>query len=230
MSNQDEPQIGKFFGTLGVIVGLCYGASLVDGEPNIPVILGGALVGGTLGYIIEHILFRVAMVFLFLAFIFVRTAFFEAVAEQFGAIEIIPPAYAEEVRQCAPLAKTSYGRELNASTSAHKYSQENIGNVGISIYPGADLATNGFSSANMLGDVIISALKGKNVEAECFVNNTFFDTSGTALSFKINGLSIKIDGDDTFNMDEVWHDKRILRAAVAEAKTVKLLQASVEQL
>lgn len=41
--------------------------------------------------------------------------------------------------QCAPLHKTKWGEDYSASTSAHRYSERNIGSVGISIYPGSDL-------------------------------------------------------------------------------------------
>lgn len=129
--------------------------------------------------------------------------------------------------ECAPLKKTAWGQDFNASPSAHAYSQENIGSVGISIYPGSDLAKNNFT-AEQLGDAIVSAFAKAGVNAECFVNNSLFDKSGTALGFKIDGLSIKIDGDNRFDMGQVWNDKRILVAAVNEAKTARLLLTNNE--
>lgn len=125
--------------------------------------------------------------------------------------------------QCAPLEKTNYGMELGASYSAHAYSEKHVGSVGISIFPGADI---GGEKPNELGTTIVNALRGAGIEAECFVNNSHYDSSGTALGFKVGGLSIQIDGDDSFNIDQVWDDKRILKATVAEAKTAKQLYAS----
>jgi hypothetical protein len=129
--------------------------------------------------------------------------------------------------QCAPLEKTSYGMELGASYSAHAYSEKNVGSVGISIFPGADLEASGFT-ADQLGTKLVSVLRGAGINAECFVNNSHFDASGTALGFKVGGLSIQIDGDDSFNMAQVQSDKRILKATVAEAKTAKQLLASTD--
>ncbi|MEM7467204.1 MAG: hypothetical protein AAF387_10000 [Pseudomonadota bacterium] len=130
--------------------------------------------------------------------------------------------------QCAALTKDAQGYEWDASYSAHNYSEDNIGNVGISIYPGEDL--NSFS-ADELGSKLVNLFKSAGVQAECFINNSSFTESGTALSFKIDGLSIVIDGDDTFGMKQVREDKRILRSAAAEeAKTAKDVLASREHL
>jgi hypothetical protein len=130
----------------------------------------------------------------------------------------------EQIQTCAPLERTNWDQVINASTTAHMYSQKNLGAVGISIFPGADLERNGFT-ADELGAKLVNVLKGAGVEAQCFINNSHFINSGTALGFKVNGLSITIDGDDRFNMGQVQDDKRILRTTVAEAKTSKMLLA-----
>lgn len=124
---------------------------------------------------------------------------------------------------CAPLEKTGYGMEWDASYSAHKYSRNNVGSIGISIFPGADLDN---FTADELGAKLVSLFESTGVQAKCFVNNSQFSNSGTALGFKIGGLSITIDGDNSFNMDQVAQDKRILRTAISEAKTANQLLAS----
>ena len=135
-------------------------------------------------------------------------------------------ANAEEA-QCAPLKKTNWGQDLGASSSAHMYSEDNIGSVGISIFPGADLETNGFT-ADELGTTIVSALSDVGVNAQCYVHKTQFPESGTALGFKVAGLSIVVDGDESFNMAQVWNDGRILQSTIAEAKTAGQLLAGAD--
>jgi hypothetical protein len=90
--------------------------------------------------------------------------------------------------------------------------------VGISIYPGADSDKN---PPHFVGNQIVKALEKAGIDAQCFVNNTMFEDSGTALSFKIGGLSIKVDGDDTFNLLEVAKKPSVMKAVVNEAKTAK---------
>lgn len=55
------------------------------------------------------------------------------------------------------------------------------------------------------------------------MNNSLFPNNGTSLSFKVAGLSIKVDGKDSFNPLKVQKDPRILSLTVAEAKTTKAL-------
>ena len=132
------------------------------------------------------------------------------------------PVVLQHASSCAPLEETNWGQTINASTSAHMYSQENIGSIGISIFPGADLQTNGFT-ADELGTTLVRALEDVGIDAQCFVNNSHFENSGTAMGFKVAGLSITIDGDNSFNLSEVLRDQKVLVAAINEAKTAKQL-------
>ncbi|MEW7986971.1 MAG: hypothetical protein AB2765_07915 [Candidatus Thiodiazotropha endolucinida] len=132
-------------------------------------------------------------------------------AAMFGAFS--SAAHAEGM-QCAPLHQTSTGREVNASLSAHRYSQQNIGAVGISIFPGTDL---GDQSPHKLGHILRSTFQKYGVEAECFVHNRTH-SNGTSVNFKIAGLSWKEDG--SLNISQSL-DKSTLRGIIAEAKTAK---------
>lgn len=130
-----------------------------------------------------------------------------------------------EDAQCSSLKQNRYGHQMGAGSSAHLYSQQNVGAVGISIFPGADLEISGFT-AHQLGAKLVSVLNKAGVKAECFVNDSLFENNGTALGFQIDGFSITVDGQDAFGMRQIQEDKRILRSAVAEAKTAKMLLAS----
>lgn len=118
--------------------------------------------------------------------------------------------------RCSPLFQTSIGRQVNASYSAHRYSQENIGAVGISIFPGRTLSQD---AAHALGAQLVQVLHQNAVEARCFVH---FENGekGSGFDFVITGLS--------------WNDERplsiveatdvaTLRAVIAEAKTARTL-------
>ncbi len=124
--------------------------------------------------------------------------------------------------QCSPLAQTSTGREVDASYSAHKYSQENVGAVGISIFGGRDL---GSFSPHDLGTKLVKILEMNGVKAECFVHHRDV-TNGTAVNFNVDGLAWKEDG--FLNISESI-SKDTLRGVIAEAKTAKSLLASSSQ-
>lgn len=127
------------------------------------------------------------------------------------------PAQAKATEErCSPLFQTSTGRLVNASFSAHRYSQENVGAVGISIFPGRTLSQD---AAHALGVQLVQALNQNEVEARCFVH---FENGekGSGFDFVITGLS--------------WNDERplsiveatdvgTLRAVIAEAKTARSL-------
>lgn len=120
--------------------------------------------------------------------------------------------------QCGPLYQTSTGREVDASYSAHRYSQQHVGAVGISIFPGADL---GSYSGHDLGTKIVSALKINGVDAECFVHNNTH-SNGTSVNFHITGLAWKEDG--ALNISQSLA-RDTLRGVIAEAKTARELLA-----
>lgn len=70
--------------------------------------------------------------------------------------------------------------------------------------------------------IIVEVLKNQSITAQCYVNSERFEGSGTAISFIVAGVSIRIDGSDTFNMEQIQKDGRILNAMVNEAKTAHL--------
>lgn len=122
----------------------------------------------------------------------------------------------ESTEQCSPLFRTSSGRQVNASYSAHRYSQENVGAVGISIFPGRTLSQD---SAHDLGHKLVNMFKQNDVEARCFVH---YDNGakGSGFNFKITGLSWKKDG--PMNIVEATSETT-LRGVIAEAKTARAL-------
>jgi len=87
--------------------------------------------------------------------------------------------------ECAPLFKNSVGRVIDASFSAHDYSEKNLGKVGISIFPGQDLGKN---SPESLGTALVNSLRKRGVDAECFIHYEY-GAKGTGIDFKIRGLS-----------------------------------------
>ena len=119
-------------------------------------------------------------------------------------------------QQCAPLEQTSTGIEINAGASAHIYSQDSVGAVGVSIFAGADL---GNQSPHKLGTFIKAVMNKYGVEAECFVDSTH-GSNGTSIQFHIDGLSAKKDG--SFGISESLN-KEFLHGIIAQAKTVKQL-------
>ena len=92
--------------------------------------------------------------------------------------------------QCAPMERASSGHVFDAGTSAHIYSRQSIGAVGISIFPGADL---GNQSPHKLGNILRSTMQKYGVPAECYVHKTS-SQNGTSIQFHIAGLAWKEDG------------------------------------
>jgi hypothetical protein len=131
------------------------------------------------------------------------------------------PVSLSTTQQCMPLLKSSQGTDINASSSAHGYSKFNPGSVGVSIYPGKGLEFAGFKDAHQLGLEVVGVLRDAGIDAQCFINNSFFEDSGPSIAFHVHGLRIKLDGKDSFGIDQVWDDPRVLRAAYAEAKMVE---------
>ncbi len=74
-NNNDSPPFGGIFAGLGAIVGMGYGFAITQ---HFLGAVGGFFVGSLLGYIFEHILFRVILIALFILMIVTRQALFDA--------------------------------------------------------------------------------------------------------------------------------------------------------
>lgn len=123
---------------------------------------------------------------------------------------------------CGELRETDGGRILNAGTTAHTYSQENLGNVGISIFAGRDL---GDHSPEYLGALLVNELRSRGVQAECFVHNERVQ-NGTGIRFHVAGLSMS---EDSLGITASF-DEEMLDGVEAEAKTAgRLLVAEAQQ-
>lgn len=143
----------------------------------------------------------------------------------FSVVDTNPVLSFEEIiaeMQCAPLAISKSGVVWDAHTSAGRYSDTALGRVGISIFPGGDLVN---FTAHELGLRLVGVLKERDaeIEAKCFVNNSYFPDNGTGIGFVVNGVTLKIDGEDNFGLTELRDNKRILNIAVAEVVTGRLL-------
>lgn len=125
-------------------------------------------------------------------------------------------AYAAQQEQCSPLYQTSTGREVDASYSAHNYSQENKGAVGIAIFAGPDL---GNASPHLLGTKLVQVMRQNGLESKCFVHHTP-NKNGTSVTFKIDGLSI---GPDSGYGIAKALEKETLRNVVLNARTAQKL-------
>lgn len=122
---------------------------------------------------------------------------------------------ARTTEYCAPLAQTSTGRELNAGTSAHAYSQQNVGNVGVSIFAGRDL---GEHSPEYLGALLVNEMRDRGVQAECFVHNERVP-NGTGVRFHVAGLSMS---EESIGITASF-DEDMLDSVAAEAKTAGMI-------
>ena len=116
---------------------------------------------------------------------------------------------------CAPLVRTSTGRELNAGTTAHAFSQEHVGSVGISIYAGRDLGDN---SPEFLGALLVNELRSRGVQAECFVHHERVP-NGTGVRFHVAGLSMS---EESIGITASF-DENMLNGVAAEARTAGML-------
>ena len=122
---------------------------------------------------------------------------------------------ARTTEYCAPLVQTSTGRELNAGTTAHAYSQQNVGNVGISIFAGRDL---GEHSPEYLGALLVNEMRDRGVQAECFVHSERVP-NGTGVRFHVVGLSTS---EDSLGITASF-DEDMLDGVAAEAKTAGMI-------
>lgn len=135
-------------------------------------------------------------------------------------VAAIGPAKGQDTTErCSPLYRNAVDRQASAGLSAHIYSRENVGAVGISIYPGRTLSQD---SAHALGVKIVTALEQNGVGARCFVHYEN-GTKGSGFDYKITGLSWSDDG--PLNIVEATSPET-LRGVIAEAKTARALLAS----
>lgn len=118
--------------------------------------------------------------------------------------------------RCAPLYRNAADRQANALLSAHIYSQENVGAVGISIFPGQDLPAN---LAHSVGMKLVTAFEQNGIQAACFVH-TEIGSSGSGFNFKITGLAWSEDG--PMSISEATNIET-LRGVAAEARTARAL-------
>lgn len=129
------------------------------------------------------------------------------------------PLQKREAPYCSALKFNDHGLSLNDTTSAFRYSEENIGAVGISIAPGNDL--NGYTP-EQLGTHFVNLFADLGVEAECFIRKTDAP-NGTAIGFNVNGLVIKQSPDHRFfNLEQALNPENI-KELEAEAKMGKRL-------
>jgi len=121
--------------------------------------------------------------------------------------------------ECTALYRNSSGRIAGAGLSAHKYSQDHIGAVGISIYPGQDLTIEGAHSA---GSALAGAFARNGIEARCFVHYER-GSAGSGFNYSIDGQSWSSERPMTIVEAS---DVETLRGVAAEARTAKALLAS----
>lgn len=126
---------------------------------------------------------------------------------------------------CSPVRKAANGVSWGASRTAHQFSMERRGNVGISIYPGAELKESKYT-ADQIGVYLVEQLqKGSDViRAKCFVNERWVD-GGTSINFKVYGISIPKRKDPRIggvNL-EVALDANTINAVKGEATLVSIL-------
>lgn len=122
----------------------------------------------------------------------------------------------DAVGRCSPLYRNAGDRQANALLSAHIYSQENIGAVGISIFPGQDLPE---SLAHSVGRQLVTAFEQNGIQAACFVHNEI-GSSGSGFNFKITGLAW--NEDRPLSISEATNIET-LRGVAAEARTARAL-------
>lgn len=125
---------------------------------------------------------------------------------------------AEKETRCDPLYRTASGRLADASYSATRYSEEHVGAVGVSIFPGLDIAD---ANPHAFGLKLVQILNQYDVEAACFVNHSPI-RSATSISYNIDGLAWR-EGSSNLDLSEAQNEETI-RAVIMEANTIgKLL-------
>ena len=116
---------------------------------------------------------------------------------------------------CGELMQADNGHIFNARTSSHAYSQENLGNVGISIFAGQDFGDN---SPEFMGALLVNEFRARGVHAECFVHHTPVP-NGTGVWFHIAGLA---QSEESLGITAAF-DEDMLDSLEAEAKTAGML-------
>lgn len=129
----------------------------------------------------------------------------------------IPVTAEQQKTQCAALYRAASGREVDASFSASQYSEDHVGAVGISIFPGLDKAD---IDPHATGLKLVQLLNQQGIEAECFVNRSQIRRS-TSISYKINGLAWR-EGSSELELAEAENAETI-RSVTIEAKTIRKL-------
>ncbi len=127
----------------------------------------------------------------------------------------------DSMQQCAPLEINKAGRTLDAGLSAYRYSKNDAGAVGISIFPGSNIPT---SAAHEFGTKLRTAFLRNGVDAECFVHNEI-GPNGTGINFDIDGLSWSEDG--PLNIREA-KDINTLKGVATEARLVRATRGGQE--
>lgn len=135
-------------------------------------------------------------------------------------------ATAQDNVRTQPVAVTSLNcsnlEEINgmladSSISASRFSEQNVGGVGIATRPGSDMSNT--------PEVIKQAISGSNLEAECFVNNQTV-RGGTQFSFFVLGQPVEYDGQVSFGINDLMNNKAILRSVVSQATLARASMAS----
>ena len=195
---KNEHPFGGVFGTIGAFVGMVYAFNISnDGF----VALGGFIVGAWLGYIVEHLIFRLIVIGLLIIMIVARQAFFGAIWDHLTAPDdpysllnqqsavvamidtAVSPAYSEELPTIP--AKDDYvtcWKQPCIYTPASEWSEKNPNGVAVGVAMGTKpIATDGEIKA-----VITSDFKYYGV-----TNTKFFfeqnDAPATVLTFHIRG-------------------------------------------
>ena len=111
---------------------------------------------------------------------------------------------------CLPLAKARRvkGLNLGADASAIIHSEDNIGTVGIAVFPGPD--------ADNTSD-LVKILRNNGVKVECFINDSYFPNGGTQYRFYVDGLSVDYKGQTSFGLQDIADNIDILRAVKADS-------------
>lgn len=128
-----------------------------------------------------------------------------------------PAAATEEEPQCDALYLTSAGEQVDATYSAIRYSEDNIGAVGIAVYPGRDVAK---LSPHLVGLLLVRRFKRHDLAAKCFVDKPQ-NKPHTLVSYKVNGLSWR-EGASVMEISEAQRES-IIKDVVAEANLVRKL-------
>lgn len=108
---KNKHPFGGFFAAIGAFVGIGYAAQ-IDAGPLVA--LGGLIVGAWLGLIVEHVVFRLIVIGLFVLMIVARHAFFDAVFDEHALhfMPDIPTRNAAQIAHAMPPLNTSIWRDI----------------------------------------------------------------------------------------------------------------------